>query len=79
MLRKLLLVLGAIFFFYVSKGQFREIAETGCVRAKFGLMLCDWTKYAWATSPLIFGLLCVWALFGEKGKAERRNGSITRE
>jgi|GEM_PF-4585433 hypothetical protein len=79
MFRKLLLFWGAIFFLFVSKSQFQEIAETGCVRAKFGYMLCDWTKYAWAASSVIFGLLCVWALFGNKDKAERKNGSITRE
>lgn len=76
---KLTMVLGAIFFFYVSKGHFQEIFETGCVRAKFGYMLCDWTKYAWASTSGIFGLLCIWALFGNGKKAGKNKDSITRE
>lgn len=79
MLRKLLLVLGAIVFFYVSKSQFQEIAATGCVRAKFGLMLCDWTKYVWAFCPAIFGFLCIWAVLGNSKKMESNKDSITRE
>lgn len=45
---KILLFLGAIVLFWVSKSQLLQIEATGCVRAKFGLMLCDWTKYVWA-------------------------------
>lgn len=74
MFSKLMLLVGAILLFCVSKFQFQEIAETGCVRAKFGYQLCDWTKYAWAATPSIFGLLCIWTAFGRK-----REDSITRE
>ena len=79
MFRKLLLVLGAIIFFYVSKSQFQEIAATGGVRAKFGLMLCDRTKDVWASCPAIFGFLCIWAVLGNSKKVETDKGSITRE
>jgi len=79
MFRKMLLILGAIYFFYVSKIEFQEIAETGCIRAKFGYMLCDWTKYAWAFSTVNFGFLCIWTLLRNVDKPKRNKQSITRE
>ena len=79
MVRRLLLILGAMILLYISKVQFQEIAETGCVRAKFGLMLCDWTKYVWACSPGVFGLLCIRSLFEDKKMTEKSKDSITRE
>jgi hypothetical protein len=63
MLRNIILLLIALLFLYFSANEFKEIVETGCVRAKFGLMLCDWTKYVWASWGGIVASVCLWTVF----------------
>jgi uncharacterized membrane protein YozB (DUF420 family) len=75
MWRKLTLLLLSLFLFYVSVNGFKEIAETGCIRGKFGYMLCDWTKYVWAASGSIFALLCIWSAF----RSSEKNAGKTRQ
>ncbi len=70
MFRKILLMFCAIVLLLVSKSLFLEIAASGCVQAKFGLLLCDWTKYVWAASPAFLGLICIWAVLRNNKKME---------